>query len=543
MVITSEQTIDVRPTKRLIPENLNHGGNKLFHEASSVADLAELLYSFEKIREWQGQALRSSRSHRTMRSSDDTPILFELHRWSIDQKPYYKTELIKAIREFPQMATDVRKVSKFMARKEFGETVVLYRALSDSYSLRPFDSMTNTLRCLREFKDGGRQYYVKMVVPIGNIFTWHGANPALGPFSGRDDEWILDECSVQNATLVGIYDFNGEKVPEAIAQEFRRVNPNINDSKGPDPIQPDIPYYQMGLDDLLQNISQSEDVEDRINKLGEKYGIDTWHYSDIHRAIVEEAVRAGNFVPYHVIKDHALYSEYLFDLMISKLKKDLAENRFKESMEFVRTKLGENIPDKSLFERYRPKREWYLHPETSEGIHGEGHDGRVMVLQEILARLLISMGIELDQEALRWAVSVHDKRRINQFEDHGHGERAAEWMANDEIRKLIPEKSFVTTQEIVKLHDYPDRVIPEMSAECAVFKDADALDRYRLGTDGDLKVEMLRNSISRSILGEIARKLVIRSHYRQYEFMKPAWEAALNASFDLGIITDHAQNR
>src|SRR5437588_1751446 len=77
----------------------------------------------------------------------------------------------------------------------------------------------------------------------------------------------------------------------------------------------------------------------------------------------------------------------------------------------VRRLLEDNLPPRSFFEPYRPLRHWFLRPDESGNIHGISHEARVLIWQEILARLLIKEGISLDQEALCWAAATHDTQR------------------------------------------------------------------------------------------------------------------------------------
>jgi hypothetical protein len=93
----------------------------------------------------------------------------------------------------------------------------------------------------------------------------------------------------------------------------------------------------------------------------------------------------------------------------------------------IRRLLGEHLPSRSLFERYRPPIQWFLRPEEIGSIHGINHEARVLIWQELLARLLINDGMILDQEALRWAAVTHDTQRLADGTDFPHGERAALW--------------------------------------------------------------------------------------------------------------------
>ena len=76
----------------------------------------------------------------------------------------------------------------------------------------------------------------------------------------------------------------------------------------------------------------------------------------------------------------------------------------------LRRLLGEDLPSRSLFQPYRPLPQWFLRPDMIGSIHGISHEARVLVWQELLARLLVRDGLLLDQEALRWAAAIYLKQ-------------------------------------------------------------------------------------------------------------------------------------
>src|SRR5215831_15152017 len=108
-----------------------------------------------------------------------------------------------------------------------------------------------------------------------------------------------------------------------------------------------------------------------------------------------------------------------------------------KAVEELRNVLGENVPSRSLLDRYRPQNAWFLKPEKIGEIHGINHEARVLVWQELLARLLMKDGVVLDQEALRWAAATHDTQRIDDGIDFPHGRRAAAWV-QEHLNQTIP---------------------------------------------------------------------------------------------------------
>lgn len=141
---------------------------------------------------------------------------------------------------------------------------------------------------------------------------------------------------------------------------------------------------------------------------------------------------------------------------------------------------------------------------TSEK-HTKEHCSRVL-----LFCLLIAGKRELTQketDILCMAAVFHDSRRQDDWYDVGHGKRAAdyyeEYCASHE---LIFEQ---ICYDIMYYHDRDDQIGIEAIAGrktsgekgvlmYQIFKDADALDRFRLGMDG-LDIKYLRTDEARSL--------------------------------------------
>lgn len=164
-------------------------------------------------------------------------------------------------------------------------------------------------------------------------------------------------------------------------------------------------------------------------------------------------------------------------------------------------------------EMYSKLKFWTL--DDGIDIHTEGHCERVLLLalkigekRQLLLRSMI---------ALCHASIFHDTRRKDNYLDRGHGDRAADYykeFCEENSMKFLPE-----VFAAIKYHDRNDeegeeyirREAPadEMEGWLEVyrdFKDADALDRFRLGPWG-LNESFLRTEQSRELV-DFARELV-----------------------------------
>lgn len=154
--------------------------------------------------------------------------------------------------------------------------------------------------------------------------------------------------------------------------------------------------------------------------------------------------------------------------------------RLAKSLSEIRTKLGSRQPKASDLYPFRPKIEWLLREKLVSGIHGIMHMARVLILQEVLTELLITEGMNLDRIALRWAAITHDVRRINDEIDESHGQRSAEWVKKN-LRDVIPDSSLSKVVYINEWHAHSRKSTPKNLPELFVLKEADSLDRIRLG--------------------------------------------------------------
>jgi hypothetical protein len=159
-----------------------------------------------------------------------------------------------------------------------------------------------------------------------------------------------------------------------------------------------------------------------------------------------------------------------------------------------------NLPriTESQIRQYEPNLRWFIR--SGGGIHGLGHETRVLIWSQVLAEMVRQEGLSVDAAVVGWAAAVHDTRRWDDGDDPDHGTRAADWLANHP-NSLPPTVPMVQVQYLCRWHVPPDHMVPEMTTELRVFKDADALDRWRIG---DLNPSFLRTAS--------ARKLLLPSH-------------------------------
>lgn len=152
---------------------------------------------------------------------------------------------------------------------------------------------------------------------------------------------------------------------------------------------------------------------------------------------------------------------------------------------------------------------------TDSEIHTKLHTARVL----LFALLLVSDIIPDNDNAKRimaHASLFHDTRRIDDGFDIGHGVRAASYYRDYSMRSGL--HFFQEAELIMKYHDIADMrgkvglrkeykgSLPTIFKLYDIFKDADALDRYRLG-DGGLDPKYLRTLSSKAMM-PFARDLV-----------------------------------
>ena len=149
-------------------------------------------------------------------------------------------------------------------------------------------------------------------------------------------------------------------------------------------------------------------------------------------------------------------------------------------------------------------------------IHTKGHSERVL-LYALLIGEKMAENTKTDLCVLAHAAIFHDTRRLDDGLDTGHGARAASYyMKYCEINKDITFMNVASL--IMKYHDRDDETgfkaialssldeVGQAIRLYRIFKDADALDRFRLAPDG-LDVRFLRNQEAVQLV-DFARDLV-----------------------------------
>lgn len=184
----------------------------------------------------------------------------------------------------------------------------------------------------------------------------------------------------------------------------------------------------------------------------------------------------------------------------------------------------ENILDnptcQAVKERYK---QWYEFMEKNIEIsfkdsemHTKYHCARVLLLALVIAHQIGLSDEEMN--ALSMAAVFHDSRRLDDWLDTGHGKRAAEYYEDYCREHDIPFDEW--TYYIMYYHDQDDTIglseiakAPTVSEGCIllykIFKDADGLDRFRLGPDG-LDVNMLRTEEAHKLV-DFAKYLLQKS--------------------------------
>lgn len=162
-------------------------------------------------------------------------------------------------------------------------------------------------------------------------------------------------------------------------------------------------------------------------------------------------------------------------------------------------------------------------------IHAKPHCERVLLHALRIADRLLPADAEA-AEILAHASVFHDTRRLDEYLDTGHGARAA--VNYEDFCRRHPELTYhPEAAYLMRYHDLDDRKgieairrdfgenAPRVERLYAIFKDSDALDRWRLGSRG-LDPRYLRTAPSRSDIS-FARDLVVRT-------MDPAFLAEID---------------
>ena len=187
-------------------------------------------------------------------------------------------------------------------------------------------------------------------------------------------------------------------------------------------------------------------------------------------------------------------------MILSNILDDPIYQPIKASYEKWYTFMDKNI------EFWLPESEW----------HTKSHCARVLLLSLLIGH---QKGLsDEEKNALGMAAVFHDSRRLDDGIDKGHGGRAAEYYKDYCGEHDLPYDA--GTYYITYYHDQDDSLgLSEIKKSSAlseravllyqIFKDADALDRFRLGPDG-LDVNFLRTEEARQLV-DFARDLLQKS--------------------------------
>lgn len=145
--------------------------------------------------------------------------------------------------------------------------------------------------------------------------------------------------------------------------------------------------------------------------------------------------------------------------------------------------------------------------------HTKAHCSRVLLLALMMGRM--NRLCITEQQALAMVAVFHDSRRQDDWLDVGHGQRAADYYRS--YCKKTELTYDARTYYIMAYHDRDDELglcvlkekFPDDSDAVLlyqIFKDADALDRFRLGPDA-LDVKYLRTGEAKELVG-FAKKLL-----------------------------------
>jgi uncharacterized protein len=178
---------------------------------------------------------------------------------------------------------------------------------------------------------------------------------------------------------------------------------------------------------------------------------------------------------------------------------------------------------------------WYLAPPTV--LHGEAHAARVMVWANLLAHWLRISGVAVDMGVVRWSALLHDVRRRDDGSDPLHGERAAAWIEAGGVPALhaLGDLRVAMIAFCCRWHVPPDDAAPSLTPELICLKDADALDRARLGPTQVGRLRLREARLLRPHAADLFALTggqpwsVVRAAARKLDFWSPDHDATPSA--------------
>lgn len=206
-------------------------------------------------------------------------------------------------------------------------------------------------------------------------------------------------------------------------------------------------------------------------------------------------------------------------------------------IETSQTRAGERQDETALalthetgWSSYRPSNECYLHDPL--GVHGLGHAGRVLVWSNLIGQWMRERGATVDLEVVRWAATLHDVRRVDDGKDPLHGVRCGGWIGEG-LNRVLAAAGDEQIQRIAYCcvwHVPPDSHAPVMTPELICLKDADALDRVRLGA---LDIRFLRTAFARTLVHQA--QFLCDTSETQADFRNAPWNAVRQAALRMGV--------
>lgn len=221
-------------------------------------------------------------------------------------------------------------------------------------------------------------------------------------------------------------------------------------------------------------------------------------------------------------KDKVVFRYYLSHADEEQIQKYI------EELSSLENAIDRDFPTKEVVANNIPEKEWFNKEST---IHGTPHILRVLIDMEILARLAQKSlpDQNIDLRSLEVATRLHDVKRLkDSASDFRHGERSAEF-----INQLIEESAIdlegvdiELVKRIMKNHSLDD--YEGMTLEEVIFKDADALDRYRFSTGPDLRymrTPVVENMLHSAYNLASLSRFLLANGYRRSEAVIKAAEA------------------
>ncbi len=200
---------------------------------------------------------------------------------------------------------------------------------------------------------------------------------------------------------------------------------------------------------------------------------------------------------------------------------DYESRPWEECVALVRERIGDKLPSLQHLKQFRVQQEWFADPQLAYGLHGIAHETRVLVLVNLLARIFPGYPfLDYERDALSASAVTHDTQRVIHDDfDLNHGDRAGAWLLDRYLYRKNQDTDYMATMPplaimyaaYINTHHEPEDHEDTMSELLAVFKDADALDRFRDPVGGNFDANFLRFSESRMLI-PIAKELCRRSN-------------------------------